>query len=212
MKKKYILLLTAALLLAVSLIGGSLAAVSASGAPVESTLGAPTLRLSLGSNAQTEAALEGQNGVFMPGDALPGTSFTVTNNGELPFYVKVTITKYWTEDGQKDFKRSATTLNMTAGNGWLCPASPLKGSSGETETFYCAVPIQPGSSAVLEVELNLDTELENDYQGMGVCLKAQAEAVQFVSGQNALNADGLRATFGVLATLNGDGSIAALAQ
>ena len=43
-------------------------------------------------------------------------------------------------------------------------------------------------------------------------MKAAVDAVQFVEGQNELNAGGILASFGVIAELNEDGSIRSVTQ
>ena len=88
MKKKYYLLITAVLLITVSIVGTSLAAISATGSKVQSELAAPTLRLNLSSgvtSAENEAALQSDGGTVMPGDELGESSFVVTTGASCPF-------------------------------------------------------------------------------------------------------------------------------
>ena len=194
MKKKYYLLITAVLLITVSIVGTSLAAISATGSKVQSELAAPTLRLNLSSgvtSAENEAALQSDGGTVMPGDELGESSFVVTNRGELPFYVKITVSHYWTEDGQKLIGRGADSLEMEAGEGWIKAAAPLVGSSRETQTFYYARPVQSGESVNFSTKVIVSDELDNSYQGLGITVDARAEGVQFVSGENSLNATGI---------------------
>ena len=55
-------------------------------------------------------------------------------------------------------------------------------------------------------------ELDNSYQGLGITVDARAEGVQFVSGENSLNATGILDTFGVVAQLDGNGNILSVAE
>ena len=64
----------------------------------------------------------------------------------------------------------------------------------------------------MDLTLLLDLSLGNDYRDASVMLDASVDAVQYVAGENELNASGILATFGVDATLNGDGSIQSVAQ
>ena len=215
MKKKYYLLITAVLLITVSIVGTSLAAISATGSKVQSNLAAPTLRLNLSSgvtSAENEAALQSDGGTVMPGDELGESSFVISNKGELPFYVKITVTHYWTEDGVKLTDRGADGLEMEAGEGWIKAAAPLVGSSKETQTFYYARPVQSGESVDFNSKIIVSGELDNSYQGLGISVDARAEGVQFVSGENNLNATGILDAFGVVAQLDGNGNILSVAE
>ena len=215
MKKKYYLLITAVLLITVSIVGTSLAAISATGSKVQSDLAAPTLRLNLSSgvtSAENEAALQRDGGTVMPGDERGARSSVVPNTGALPLYAKITVTHYWTEDGQKLTGRAAGGLEMQAGEGWIKAAAPLVGSSNETQTFYYARPVQSGESVNFSAKVIVSDELDNSYQGLGITVDARAEGVQFVSGENSLNATGILDTFGVVAQLDGNGNILSVAE
>lgn len=215
MKKKYYLLLTAALLLAVSIVGSSLAATSASGAPVDSYLKSPTLDLDLSkgmASSEGQSPLEAREGVLMPGDEMGKTTFYVDNKGEVPFYVKVIVSHYWTEDGEKLIDRTTDDLKWEAGEGWMKSEGPLLGTSKESATFYYARPLNPGERVPLDAIVYLSSDMDNEYQGLGFEVTAKATAVQFVSGQNELNAAGILNTFGVIASLDGSGNILSVTE
>ena len=130
-------------------------------------------------------------------------------------YARVTVTKYWTDQNgaKNNTTMDASLIQMSAAAGsWLQAEDVMTGTSNETEVYFYAIPLQPGQTADLNLSLALDKDLTNAYQSAGVKLDATVDAVQFVSGQNKLNADGILASFGVVATLNGDGSIAAVTQ
>ena len=212
MKKKLILLSTAALLVAISIVGGSLAATSAVGQKATNDLAAPTLAVSIDSSAAAELTLDSTSA--MPGDEL-AASFTIENTADVPLYARVTVTKYWADEtSQKNNEtKDAALIGMSADSAqWLQAEDILTGTSGETEVYYYALPLQPGQAADLDLTLLLDLSLGNEYRDASVMLDASVDAVQYVAGENELNASGILATFGVAATLNGDGSIQSVAQ
>lgn len=216
MKKKLILLITAGLLVAAAMVGGSLAATSASGQKATSDLASPTLQVAIGQSATEALTLKSGDSALMPGDQLDNAGFTIENTASVPLYAKVSVTKYWC-DGVTNAKNNTTMdanlIDMAAQSGsWLQANQIMAGSSGETEVFYYAVPLQPGQAANLSLTLALDEDMNNAYQGASIVLEATVEAVQYVAGQNDLNADGILAAFGVVATLGGDGSIQSVAQ
>ena len=88
MKKKLILLSTAALLVAIAIVGGSLAATSAVGQKATNDLASPTLAVSIDSSAAAELFLDSTSA--MPGDEL-AASFTIENTADVPLYARVTV-------------------------------------------------------------------------------------------------------------------------
>ncbi len=217
MKTKLILMVTAVLLVAAAIVGGSLAATSASGQKVTADLAAPTLQASItGQPIPQRISLENEDNSLMPGDKLGNVGFTIENTAEVPLYAKVTVTKYWQEEEIEARDNTAKDANLigmdTDVAGWLQANDVLSGNSGETEVFYLAYPLQPGEAANLNLNVMLDNKIGNDYQILGIVIEGKVEAVQFVSGQNNLNADGILSTFGVIVTLNGDGSIQSVVQ
>ncbi|MEA4966209.1 MAG: hypothetical protein VB055_10345 [Oscillospiraceae bacterium] len=214
MKKKLILLITAGLLVAAAIVGGSLAATSASGQKATSDLAAPTLQVSVGQSASRALTLDAEDSVQMPGDQLAGAGFTIENTAEVPLYARVTVTKYWTDANAKNnTTKDSDLIHMSAQTGsWLQAQAIFAGTTDETEVYYYALPLQPGQTATLDLDIALDETLGNDYQSAGIVLEATVDAVQYVAGQNELNADGILATFGVVATLGGDGGIQSVTQ
>lgn len=214
MKKKYLMLGVAAVLVSAAIIGGSLATINAVGEAATNRLGAPTLAVDIGSVASAKAAVEDQTDKIMPGDQLDCSGFVVQNTAEVPLYARVTVTKYWTDgDEKKNTELDAKMIEMTVEeSGWLQANEVLMGTSGETEVYYLAKPLASGESATLDLDITVSKDLGNIGQNAGITVKAQVDAVQFVAGQNELNASGILASFGVEAALNGDGSIASVTQ
>lgn len=210
MKKKYLLMgVTATMVVAVA-VSGSLAAISASGRQATNKLAAPELEVGV-----TNAAFEMDAGSIVPGDTLDesATKFTVSNTQDISEYTRVTIQKYWTnEDGEKDMTKDASLLTLDASGSWLQAEGGVSFSSGETDVFYLSSPLDPGQSAELPLTIQVSNEVDDSYQNYHIELEVTVDSVQFVSGENELNQKGIESTFGVLATLNSDGSIQSLAQ
>lgn len=214
MKKKYALIGFAAMLVAVAIIGGSLAATTASGEAATNELAAHTLGVTIQQPGTAQLQVTGSSHV-MPGDTLDNTSFTFENTADVPFYARVTVSKYWTDANQKKDAAAldANTIELTAENsGWLQADTVLEGNSGETEVYYYAKPLNAGQSAAMDLKIKLSETLENQYQGQNVELDVAVDAVQYAEGENELNAEGILGSFGVEATLNADGSIRSVTQ
>ena len=213
-RKKYLLLGLAALLVSTALIGGSLATINAVGDPATERLEAPTLKVDIAYAATGIAEIAQKNGVYMPGDTIDCSGFVVANTAQVPLYARVTVTKYWTDGkGGKNNAMDAHLIEMTADEGgWLRANEVLRGNSGETEVYYLARPLASGETAKLPLGLKISEKLTNAFAGAGITVKASVDAVQFVEGQNELNAGGILATFGVDAALNADGSIRSVTQ
>lgn len=214
MKRKYLALGVAALLVSAAIIGGSLATINAVGDEATSNLEAPTLGVSIDYVASAEAQVTDQNDKIMPGDKLDCSGFLVTNTAEVPLYARVTVTKYWTDaDDKKDTDIDAKLIRMTADEGgWLQANEVLVGNSGETEVYYLARPLASGESALLGLDIVISEELGNKGQDAGITVKAAVDGVQYVEGENELNAGGILASFGVEAALNADGTIRSVTQ
>jgi len=213
-KNKYFVLGLAVLLVSAAVTGGSLAAINAVGSAATNKLEAPTLGVSIDYVASAEAQVGDGDEWIMPGDKLDCSGFLVTNTAEVPLYARVTVTKYWTDE--KDEKSStldAHMIGMTANEtGWLQANEVLRGNSGETEVYYLARPLNAGESAMLGLDIVISEKLGNVGMGAGIKVKATVDGVQFVAGQNELNAGGILASFGVDAALNADGTIRTVTQ
>lgn len=211
MKKKYLLMgVTATMVVAVA-VSGSLAAISASGRQATNKLAAPELEVGV-----TNAAFEIDAGSkIVPGDALDesATKFTVSNTQDISEYTRVTVRKYWTdENGEKDMTKDASLLTLDVSGSWLEAEGGVSFSSGETDVFYLSTPLDAGQSVELPLTIQVANEVDDSYQNYHIELEVSVDSVQYVSGENELNQKGIESTFGVLATLNSDGSIQSLAQ
>lgn len=213
-KNKYILLALAVIVVSTAIIGGSLATINAVGDPATEKLEAPTLKVDIDYATTGIAEIADKNGRLMPGDTLDCSGFVVANTAQVPLYARVTVTKYWTDEkNEKNTELDAHLIEMTTDEtGWLQANEVLRGNSGETEVYYLARPLASGETAKLPLELRIGEELTNAFAGTGITVKASVDAVQFVEGQNELNAGGILASFGVDAALNADGTIRSVTQ
>lgn len=214
MKKKYALIGFAAALVTVAIIGGSLAATTANGGAATNALAAHTLGVTIQQPGTAQIQVTGSDHV-MPGDTLDNTSFTFQNTEDVPFYARVTVSKYWIDETQKKNSETmdANAIELaTKSSGWLQADSVLEGNSGESEVYYYAQPLTAGQSAAMDLNIKLSKELENQYQGQKVQLDVQVDAVQYAKGENELNAEGILTAFGVEASLGADGSIRSVTQ
>ncbi|ERI98804.1 hypothetical protein LJB68_11330 [bacterium 210820-DFI.6.52] len=225
MKKRFLLMGAALVLVAATAVGGSLAAGQIEGdRAVGAPLAATTLQIGWADGQTRSPAAEYQlTQPVMPGDtvALADATgkagvYSVQNTGSVAAYVRVTVTKYWADEennGKRtDLDGSAIQVSAPAGSGWLESNPPF--SSGETQTFYFCRPISPqeASEALLQ-SLAVDAALGNEYTDKTIRLEAVAEGVQFAGAAHGdVNQKGILTSWGVLAQLDEDGNITAIEQ
>lgn len=216
MKKRYILMaVTAALVFAVA-AGGTLAAQQAEGATaVVAQLAAPKLDIEWSGVSSDEGDYVDMKNITPGGSYELTDSYNVVNNGNVASYVRVTVTKYWAEPVNGGFEKNS---DLNAGNidlvpsqneGWMEVAGLFAGrTKSETQVFYFTSPLAAGASTgSLLDQLELDEGLKNEYSNKGIILQAEADGVQFVQGDNELNAAGILSAWGVTANLDADGNI-----
>ena len=227
MKKRFLLMGAALVLVAATAVGGSLAAGQIEGnRAVGAPLAATTLQIGWADGQTRSPAAEYQlSQPVMPGDtvALADATgkagvYSVQNTGSVAAYVRVTVTKYWAdEEGEGKGKRtdldgSAIQVSAPADSGWLESDPPF--SSGETQTFYFRRPISPQeASEDLLQSLAVDAALGNEYTDKTIRLEAVAEGVQFAGAAHGdVNQKGILTSWGVLAQLDESGNITAIEQ
>lgn len=224
MRRKILIGLTAALAVSATAFAG-FAGVSSIGGEATNKLASRNLNVSIGGTAYAEPE------EIMPGQKLDptGTSFTVTNDGDLPEYTRVTVKKIFTRnsgegdeakteliEGGEDAGDSEDTEDpavMTLSDGsWLQASGGMESDSGVTEVYYYARPLNAGESVVLPLEIEIAKAVGNEYQNASLSLEVQVDSVQYAEGENEVNQEGILASFGVIAELDGSGSITALVQ
>lgn len=219
MKKRYILMaVTAALVFAVA-AGGTMAAnrvVTEDVADIATPLASYKLEIGLttdGSSTDVAASpgtpLEAAKNDFAP--------FTVSNEGNLPAYVRVTITKYWETRDDKVLPADNVLIDYgAAGEEWFQGSASLFDDPAETNpdtvVFYHKAPLSGAGASPLLRTITIDGESTgNAYADATLHVEAVAESVQFSGADhNDVNQSAILAAWGVNATLNGDGSIASV--
>lgn len=207
MKKK--LLLTGMILsiLAVALVGGTLAANTyATNRNIYANIQTPTLQVELSSDAKPDDTQ------VKPGDVI-ASNYAVKNpatNTNITEYVRVTVTKYWKNtNGEKVFDKDVgkITMNFVNTENWL-----VLRQTDEQAVLVYKHPLPAGESTGVFLEsLTLDTKLTG-YENCRVGLDVTAEAVQYQKDNNELNAKAILGAWGTEAKLDAAGSITAVAQ
>lgn len=210
MKKKLLLACMVVCILAVALVGGSLAATAyTTNQNIYSNVQTPTLQVELTSDPIADDA------PVKPGDVI-AQNYAAANpaaNTNITEYVRVTITKYWKDaQGEKLFDKNAGKITMgLQGVGrdgdWL----KLSETAEQVVLIYKA-PLEAGkSTGVFLKDLTLDKNLIG-YEDCKVGLDVTAEAVQYVAGENELNARAILSSWGVVAQIDDDGIITAVSR
>ena len=218
MKKRYLLMAVAAVLLMAVMTGGSLAASQVGGTEnetVAANLDTRTLTIGWADELTVETD------ALMPGDTVElGAAYAVENTGaaeDVSSYIRVTVRKVWVDEaGNKvpelDGGKVRIALAEGADSAWLEQEDLFGRTDKETQVFYYKTPVAPEqATTALVSSLTLDTDLGNAYTNKQIVLEATAEAVQYVEGYDEVNAAGILAAWGVKATLAG-GAITGIAQ
>lgn len=218
MKKRYILMaVTAALVFAVA-AGGTMAAnrvVTEEIADVSTPLASYNLEIGLTEGGEKTVAVPGTPLTAAGNDFVP---FTVSNQGNISAYVRVTVTKYWKTAAGDVLPADNVTIDYGAAEAeWAQgPASLFDDGTEEnpdTVIFYHKAPMSgstPGSSLLNTITIDGEST-GNAYAGATLYVEAVAEGVQFSGADRSdVNESAILAAWGVKADLNADGSIAAV--
>lgn len=164
-------------------------------------------------------ALDGADENYTVKNVMQEDGSTVSN---LPAYIRVTVTKYWCKDGEvaeksndKDLTADSNLIILKCNeNGWIEPESVFGNrTKGETQVFYYEEPVSSGEATTKLLEsLSLSTAAGNKYSDRQIYLEAEAEAVQFVPGDNELNKQAILSAWGVYAELDENGNITAISN
>lgn len=205
-----------AVLVMSAVVGGTLAAGQATAEnPVTAPLAAATLNIEWNGqqNISAPVLLEMQNYNLMPADIIELTNtYSVKNTGSVDSYIRVTVTKYWTDEfGNKMPEMDASNIYLQADtDNWL-QAEQLFGDQtmNETQVFYYKYPVAAGhSTADLLKQIEISASIGNEYTNKKVQLEAVADAVQFAgANESELNAKGILASWGVAATFDANGNL-----
>lgn len=222
MKKRFLLMGAAAVLVMATVVGGSLAADQVSGdQAVQAPLAATNLSIALDGAAEypIESAWMPGNTIELNGDA---GIYSVKNTGTVDSYIRLTLYTYWgdedevytdfeaTDDQGQTYSYVAQVETELLGTGWIKAEGGLLDRTVDgKQVFYYREPLATGeSTTALLKSVKLPDSLDNQYQDKQITLKAEADGVQFIGAEyNDINADGILSSWGVKANLNADGSI-----
>ncbi len=216
MKKKIGLMAVAGLLLLGITAGGALAGITAKTEHrAVAQIATRVLRIGLDSGIK-EQATSGTEDLLMnamvPGDEKEAVS-TVSNTGDYPVYVRVSLTRYFADktDGQmkKIYAPADRGLDPSyigiqgAEKGWLSVSD-----DGEKLVMYYARPLQPGesSSAFLQ-KLSLAPDAGNRYADLGIGLEIQVDAIQAGGADKAIPSE-----WGVYPVMDAQGTITGIEE
>lgn len=215
MKKRYILMaVTAALVFAVA-AGGTMAAnrvVTEDVADIATPLASYKLEIGLTDGMADVSAAPGTPLEAAENDFAP---FTVSNEGNVSSYIRVTITKYWETRDEEVLPADNVIIDYGAAeNEWFQGSASLFDDSANTNPdtviFYHKAPLTGTGASPLLRTITIDGESTgNAYADATLHVEAVAESVQFSGADhNDVNQSAILAAWGVNATLNDDGSIA----
>ncbi len=201
-------------------IEGTRAVLSEQSSPFHTTMSVDSIDVALLENGKT-VANNGYNGGSASGTlSLPeiegklklGYTYpeqiAASNTGEIPQFVRITIQKYWmTKENSKRVDLSPALIELKFNeNGWI---KDEKSSTDEREVYYYASVLEPGQStsdltSTLSVSpkvMSEKTEENYSYNDLKLCLEASVDAVQNRHAEEAI-----KSTWGVTASMNGDGT------
>lgn len=201
-------------------IEGTRAVLSKQSSPFHTTMSVDSIDVALLENGKT-VANNGYNGGSASGTlSLPeiegslklGYTYpeqiAASNTGEIPQFVRITIQKYWmTKENSKRVDLSPALIELKFNeNGWI---KDEKSSTDEREVYYYASVLDPGQStsdltSTLSVSpkvMSEKTEENYSYNDLKFCLEASVDAVQNRHAEEAI-----KSTWGVTASMNGDGT------
>jgi hypothetical protein len=203
MKKKIALIITAAIMMVATIIGGTMAA-SRPEASVKQELKT--------SNVDIEAYPA--DGLDISG-AIPGKKIPaeggVRNTGSQPVYLRVAVNKYWCDSNDKrDFEADAKQIEVNIDqNKWIVHDDD---DYGELLYCYYREPLKDGNDAEVMTEVILLKDFignSNKYAGLKCHIDFDADAVQIVPGDinTSEPSDAMLAEWGIEVYLNEDGTI-----
>ena len=203
MKKKYILLLATAALIAVAAIGGTLASGYVESGNVLQNISEKALGISIMSG-NTKAG-DGRTSISV--EAVPGASNTLnyqikndrTNGYEL--YARVDLYYGWSSDALADDQTRNSYVNLNLNN----RAYPY--CDQEQMTLYYTKPLAQGEEAKFLDSVSFSTEMGNRYAGAQYLLDVEVTAVQANNSDEAIAAE-----WGVYPRFDSNGTITSVSE
>ena len=214
-----LLFVVAALLLLFTTIGGASAALSYFSETYATTIHTEFVKVTLTSGDVIGYFFSG--GDWQVGKTYTPVSgsakgFSVSNDGPIDEYVRITIHRYWFDDHGKLTDLDPSLIQVGIKDGWLrAPqgndspetivlylASPL--ASGESAEFLDSITIGQGAATTVRQTTNADGTISNvyAYDGISFGIDVLADVVQ---GHNA--ADAIKSAWGVDVSVDDGGTL-----
>ena len=197
-----VLFLAAAALLVVGGIGTARAALSIQGGDYTAQVQLDSIGTSImenGAGVGKDAALLGdsfleKNGISKDNPFKVGQSYdellAVSNSGAIDEYVRVTVTKYWTDKSGKKMTdpEYGKYIELTWGDGWSIDNNV---STNERVVLYYPKSIAPGASTSefvtgIKISDDVKSSKNGDFQGAKFHVDVTADAVQTHNGTEAM--------------------------
>ncbi|MEJ8736730.1 hypothetical protein WKT02_04640 [Erysipelotrichaceae bacterium HCN-30851] len=189
--KKVAMVISAGLLLTFLVYQGSMAFFHAQ-TEVGTRISAGTLGIDIVEESTNRWARKTDNGFdfekVMPGSQIDSSAY-IENVEDMTVYVRVTATKYWTDqDGNKlpDADASLITMNYSNTDDWIV-IDDSENSNNEIMYFYYRKPLNPNEKTSDVIDgLTIDSKLSDQtYGNYKIHLSLDAEAVQTTDGIDA---------------------------
>lgn len=204
MKKRYILMaVTAALVFAVA-AGGTMAANQVETMDeIATPLATQTLALGLEGGGETT-----QNLLVPGGDPIAIKPFEITNTAQINSYVRVTVSKYWTnpnEPSKEKTRYDASDITVKLADnakelGWIEAANAP--ADGPLVLYYTKpLLVSSGETLVPPLEsVKMEASASTEYSGMQLHIEMVADGVQFAGAKyQDVNESAILASWGVTA-------------
>ena len=204
MKRKVSFLGLAICLLAISIIGGSIAYFRTETEGVN-TISAGNLGvdLKLGQEADENNVVD--DGLVLDG-AVSGSEYAyplyAENDGDFDSYIRVTLTRYWeNQDGEKVFDKDASLIELVTDNenDWIIDDTD---ENNEVIYMYYRKPVTSGEETKNAVDTIKIGNIGNEYTNLQAKIDVEVDAIQ-----KAAAADAILAEWGMDVTFNEDGTI-----
>ena len=168
MNKKNLLIGSALVLVALFVVGGTMAWFTAAAEPVTNTFKAGTVKIEL-----YDSLTEGIENVN-PGDKYAKIVYVI-NTGSKAVYVRVKLTPAWTDSEGNLLEEEDVATFPIVGDKWVL----------HTDGYYYykdPVAVEGSTQHLIEQVIFAGAAMTNDYQGATFTLKVEAEAVQASHG------------------------------
>lgn len=191
-KKNFMIIGAAAVLLAATLISGTMASFQA-----ETTSKNKISAGNIGIQLMEETANGGKeikegdikNITGMPGDKIPEAIY-VDNIKDNPLYLRVTLHKSWEDrSGEKNPEADANYISIITNqkDDWIIQADDV---NGEEMYFYYRKPLNEKESTSKIMDFiqiaNIPSKEQNLYTGLSIAFDVEADAIQVIGAADAM--------------------------